>query len=57
MPKTRSKMGQLSRERHAEVSWCAEDILTLRPGWTAKQCTDFLMRQEDDIQCAMIERG
>jgi len=57
MPKTRSKMGQLSRERHAEVSWCADDIRELRPDWDDERCNDFLMRQEDDIQCAMIERG
>jgi hypothetical protein len=57
MPKTPSKMGQLSRSRHAEVSWCAEDIRALRPGWDDKRCNQFLMDNEDDIQCAMIERG
>lgn len=55
MPKTRSKMGQTGR--HAEVSWCAEDIKTLRPDWSDKKCNEFLMDNEDDIQCAMIERG
>lgn len=57
MPKTRSKMGQLSRQRHAEVSWCAEDIRGLRPDWDDERCNHFLMDNEDDIQCAMIERG
>lgn len=57
MPKTRSKMGQAGRDRHAEVSWCAEDIQTLRPDWSDEKCNEFLMDNEDDIQCAMIERG
>lgn len=57
MPKTPSKMGQLVRSTHAQVSWCAEDIQSLRPNWSLDQCDEFLMDNEDDIQCAMIERG
>ena len=57
MPKTRSKMGQLSRQQHAAVSWCAEDIKEFRPEWDDARCNAFLLDNEDDIQCAMIERG
>ena len=57
MPKTNSKMGQLLRSEHAAVAWCAEDVKALRPDWTDDECNDFLMRNEDAIQCAMIERG
>lgn len=44
-------------KRLAEVSWCAEDIQTLRPSWDDAKCNAFLEANEDDIQCAMIERG
>lgn len=57
MPKLQSKMGQTQRTSHAQVSWCVEDIQTLRPEWSEEQCNKFLMDTEDDIQCAMIERG
>jgi hypothetical protein len=57
MPKTRSKMGSLSRSQHAEVAWCTEDIQELRPDWSAKRCFAFLMDNEDEIQCRMIEEG
>jgi hypothetical protein len=57
MAKTSSKMGQLLRSEHAVVAWRAEDVKTLRPEWTDDECNDFLMRNEEDIQCAMIERG
>jgi hypothetical protein len=39
------------------VSWCAEDIQELRPDWSAKKCNAFLMDNEDEIQCRMIEEG
>lgn len=57
MPKRPSKMGQVTREYHASVSWCADDVRTLRPGWDDERCNQFLMDNEDDIQSAMIERG
>lgn len=57
MPKTGSKMGQLTREFHATISWCAGDVRTLRPDWTDERCNEFLMEYEDDIQGAMVERG
>jgi len=55
MPKTRSKMGRVAL--HAEVSWCAEDIQERRPGWSAKRCNEFLVENEEEIQCEMIGRG
>jgi hypothetical protein len=57
MPKTPSKMGQLLRQDHAQVAWRAEDVLTLRPKWSAEKANEWLMDNEDHIQCAMIERG
>jgi hypothetical protein len=57
MPKTRSKMGSLSRSQHAEVAWCTEDIQDRRPDWSAKRCFAFLMDNEDEIQCRMIDEG
>lgn len=57
MPKKPSKMGQCLREYHASVSWCADDVRTLRPDWDDERCNHFLMDNEDDIQSAMIERG
>lgn len=57
MPKTPSKMGQTTRELHATASWCAEDVQEIRPEWDAARCNAFLMDNEDDIQCAMIEAG
>jgi len=41
----------------ASVSWNEEDIQSVRPDWSDERCRQFLMRNEDDIQCAMIERG
>lgn len=57
MPKTRSKMGQSSRSQHAAVSWCAADIQEERPDWSVNKCNKFLIENEDEIQCEMIERG
>jgi hypothetical protein len=39
------------------VAWRAEDVQTLRPDWSEERCVQFLESHEDDIQCAMIERG
>jgi hypothetical protein len=55
--RTRSKPVQPARVRHAEVSWCAEDIREFRPGWDDERCNTFLADNEDDIQAAMIMRG
>lgn len=55
MPKTRRKSGKTLLL--AVVSWCAEDIQELRPDWSAKKCNAFLMDNEDEIQCRMIEEG
>lgn len=41
----------------ATVSWCAEDIQSLRPAWSAERCEEFLDDNEDSIQSAMIETG
>jgi hypothetical protein len=41
----------------AHVAWTAEDIQTLRPGWSDEECIVWLENNEDLIQCRMIERG
>ena len=46
-----------SQRRLAEVSWSADDVQTLRPGWDDERCIQFLEDNEEDIQCAMIVRG
>jgi|688.fasta_scaffold249276_6 hypothetical protein len=45
------------RQRYAVIGWCAVDVLEHRPGWTRKQCNEFLEANEDHIQLAMIEAG
>lgn len=45
------------RRRYAVIGWCAIDVLEHMPGWTRKQCNDFLEANEDHIQLAMIEAG
>ncbi len=55
--KTAGKRTGLKVKRLAEVSWCADDIRALRPNWDDAKCNAFLDANEDDIQCAMIERG
>jgi hypothetical protein len=44
-------------KRYAKVSWCAEDIQTLRPKWSVKQCNEFLENNEGYLQSFMIENG
>lgn len=41
----------------AEVRWSTEDIKELKSEWTDEQAMDFLSRNENDIQEAMIQRG
>lgn len=43
--------------RLASVSWCAEDIQTLRPEWAVHQCLDFLVENDRHIQDAMVQAG
>ena len=45
------------RDFYASVSWCAEDIKTLRPDWTDERRAEFLEDSEDAMQSAMIEQG
>jgi hypothetical protein len=47
----------MRQERHAKVSWCADDIRTLRPDWSDEKCNEFLASQKYHIQCAMIQHG
>lgn len=44
-------------EKYAQVTWCAEDIQTIRPDWTDEQAEDWLASNEKYIQSRMIEVG
>jgi len=39
------------------IAWTAEDIKTLRPGWTEEQCEDFLQQIENVLRDRSIEFG
>ena len=41
----------------AKVVWVAEDVKSLRPDWSDEDCTDFLVKEENHIQSAMVEKG
>lgn len=45
------------KPRLASVSWCADDIQTMRPDWTVQQCLDFLVENGRYIQDAMVQSG
>jgi hypothetical protein len=44
-------------KRYARVEWTADDLQTLREGWTAEQCEDWLAANERHIQDRLIELG
>lgn len=46
-----------NRKRYCQVSWCAEDVQTLRPHWSAAKCNAFLDDNECVVQDRMIEVG
>lgn len=48
-----------AREKWAKVSWCTDDVRTIKgcEDWSDERCEEFLDRNEDNLQCAMIERG
>lgn len=41
----------------AVVTWCAEDVQTLKPEWTLEQCEEFLENNVRHIQDRLIETG
>ena len=43
--------------RYARVEWMAEDVQTLREGWTAEQCEEWLYSNEGYIQDRLVELG
>ena len=45
------------RKIFAPLTWCAEDVLTVRTGWTKKKAREFLQRNENAIVDAMVEYG
>ena len=45
------------KPRLAAVSWCADDIQTMRPEWTVQKCLDFLVENGRYIQDAMVRSG
>jgi len=42
---------------YGRISWCAEDILTLRPSWTKEQADDFLDENESYLCDGTITHG
>jgi hypothetical protein len=42
---------------YAHTSWCAEDVLTLRPKWTVEQAEEFLERHSGHIIDGMVSAG
>ena len=43
--------------RHAQVAWQIGDIKALRPAFNDEQCADFLRRNSEYIQEAMVAAG
>ena len=41
----------------AVVTWCAEDVQTLRPDWSLERCQQFIEDNLRNIQDRMIETG
>jgi hypothetical protein len=41
----------------AVVTWCAEDIQTLKPEWSLEECQTFLEENVRNIQDRLIETG
>lgn len=41
----------------ARVTWCAEDVKTLRADWSTRRCNEFLAKHSGHLQDAMIETG
>jgi hypothetical protein len=41
----------------AVVTWCAEDIQTIKPDWSLEQCQEFLESNVRNIQDRLIEVG
>lgn len=44
-------------EKYAQVTWCVEDIQTIRPDWTDEQAEEWLSCNAKHIQSRMIEVG
>jgi len=44
-------------KEYAKVSWCWEDIKTLRPDWSRQRCEIFLQENSRYITEAMISTG
>lgn len=47
----------MAEHEYAKVTWCAEDIQTIRPDWTDEQAEDWLAANAKHIQSRMIEVG
>lgn len=53
----RKKPARRRQRRMCKVSWCADDVIALRPRWSVAKCERFLDEYEDSIQTRMIEMG
>ena len=43
--------------RYAKVAWTADDVLTLRPEWTAEQAEEWLELNERYVADRLVELG
>jgi hypothetical protein len=54
--KTRVRV-EMSLNQYAELSWCAEDVQTLRPDLTEIEAENFLSRNEKHLRDRLCELG
>jgi len=44
-------------KEYAAVSWCWEDVKTLRPNWSRARCEEFLRENSKHIAESMVSVG
>ena len=47
----------MSEEFKVTIVWQVEDIQSVRPSWTKKQCEEFLSEHKDNILERSVEEG
>lgn len=47
----------MRHSRYAQVAWTADDVLTLRPEWTAEQAEEWLEFNERYVRDRLVELG
>lgn len=44
-------------KKFGEVSWCWEDVKTLKPEWSRKKCEQFLEKHDSKLSQTQVEQG